>query len=172
MQFFFLNCRNTLALLSRDGQCAKKGSCFYLFLWTEGGNSFLSVCGWFNGCSFSTGSKAHRQGIFYFFFLTPEACRWMALSWSLWKSSRCCSCFTYIVLLPVAALMMRHLLYLWRQLVFVRHNEIKIQPLMKMKEIGKRIKFSSLSLSLEKFWWLKMSEILVEHLGSFLKDIF
>lgn len=36
-----------------------------LFLWTEGGNSFLSVCGWFSGCGFSTGSKAHRQGIFF-----------------------------------------------------------------------------------------------------------
>lgn len=150
----------------------KRDLVFTCFYGQKGGTVFWVYVDGSMGAVFLLGAKLTGRAFFFFFFFTPEACRWMALPWSLQKSSRCCSCFTYIVLLPVAALMMRHLLYLWRQLVFVRHNEIKIQPLMKMKEIGKRIKFSSLSLSLEKFWWLKMSEILVEHLGSFLKDIF
>lgn len=150
----------------------KKGILFLLVFMDRRGEQFFECMWMVQWVQFFYWEQSSQAGHFFFFFFTPEACRWMALPWSLQKSSRCCSCFTYIVLLPVAALMMRHLLYLWRQLVFVRHNEIKIQPLMKMKEIGKRIKFSSLSLSLEKFWWLKMSEILVEHLGSFLKDIF
>jgi len=54
------DCRSTLALLNRANM--QKG---ISFLRTEEGNSFLRVSECFDGCGFSTGSKACWRGSYF-----------------------------------------------------------------------------------------------------------